>query len=92
MIDAYPLDLSPSPEALESRVGDETVILHLGNDTYYGLDTLGTEIWGLLKERVPLTEIRDRLAADYGVSAATIEADMVRFLDDLMRNGLLVHG
>ena len=92
MTDAFPPDLTPSPEALESRVGEETVLLHLGNDTYYGLDALGTRIWSLLKDRTILPEIRDRLAEEYGVSAATIEADMAPFLDDLVRHGLLVRG
>lgn len=32
----------PCPDAMESRLGEETVILHLGSRTYFGLDAVGT--------------------------------------------------
>ncbi len=32
----------PCPDAMESRLGEETVILHLGSGTYFGLDAVGT--------------------------------------------------
>lgn len=90
MIDLFSRSLVPSPEALESRVGDETVILHLGNDTYYGLDFLGTGIWELLKEGTPLPAICDRLVAEYCVDATRVQADVVSFVDDLLAHDLLV--
>jgi hypothetical protein len=82
--------LACSSDAIESRVGEETVILHLGNDTYYGLDALGTRIWELLKAGTPLPAIRDQLAGEYGVGADQVEADMRRFLEDLLAHDLLV--
>ncbi|EYD75060.1 hypothetical protein Rumeso_03388 [Rubellimicrobium mesophilum DSM 19309] len=92
MTDLLSRRLIPSADALLSPVGEETVILHLGNDTYYGLDPMGTRIWAMLGEGVALAAIRDRLAAQHGVAAATVEADLRRFLDDLLRHGLLVDG
>ncbi|MBP1804834.1 PqqD family protein [Rubellimicrobium aerolatum] len=92
MLDRFPSDIAPSPEALESRVGEEMVLLHLGNDTYYGLDAMGTRIWTQLKAGTPLPAIRDRIAAEHGLDARTVEADMAPFLDDLLKNELLVHG
>ena len=76
MTDLLSRRLVCSPQAVESRVGEETVILHLGNDTYFGLDALGTRIWELLKAGTPLPAIRDRLAEDHGVEAARVEAEV----------------
>lgn len=90
MDDLFSRRLIPSPQALESAVGEETVLLHLGNDTYYGLDEVGTRIWTLLGEGAALPAIRDRLAEEYDADAATIEADMRRFLADLLAHGILV--
>lgn len=75
--------LVPSPDALASRVGDETVILHLGNDTYFGLDPVGTRIWELAGESLSLAQIRDRIVEEY-------EADPAQVEEDLLRHGMLM--
>lgn len=92
MIDHLSRHLVLSADALESRVGDETIILHLGNDTYFGLDPLGTRIWDLLKAGAALPAIRDRLAEEYGVDVALVEADMIAFIDNLLAHDLLMDG
>jgi hypothetical protein len=81
---------TPSDEAVDSSVGDEVVILHLGNNTYYGLDPLGTRIWAMLKEAHQPRAIRDALLAEYNVSAQVLEADMRKFLSDLLAHDILV--
>ena len=75
--------LSPSDDAVDSAVGDETVILHLKNGTYYGLDAVGTRIWGLLKEGLTPDAICERLAGEYGVAREVIDADARQFLEEL---------
>jgi hypothetical protein len=81
--------LEPSRDAVESRVGDETVILHLKNGTYYGLDALGTRIWALLKEGVAAREACARIVEEYDVTADVAEADARRFLEELRSKGLV---
>lgn len=36
-------------QAIANAVADETVILHLGNGTYYGLDPIGAKLWEALQ-------------------------------------------
>lgn len=90
MTDILERRLVPSPDAAESAVGDETVILHLGNGTYYGLDPIGTRIWGMIAEGVPTTNICRRLADEFGIALPTIEADARAFLIDLEAHGILI--
>lgn len=92
MTDILARHLAPSPDAAESAVGDETVILHLVNGTYYGLDPVGTEIWGMIKQGVLMPDICRQLAEEYGVDLPTIEADARKFLTDLEAQGILVDG
>ena len=92
MTDILERRLVPSDDAVESAVGDETVILHLVNGTYYGLDPVGTRIWAMLKDGVAMGDICRRLANEYQVDLATIETDARTFLTDLEAQGILVDG
>lgn len=78
-----------SEEVIESPVGDEIVMLHLGNSTYYGLDAVGVRVWTLLKEGQGPNDIRDVLAREYGVEPEIIARDVARFLDELEANGMV---
>lgn len=80
----------PSADAAESPVGDETVILHLTKGTYFGLDAVGTRIWKAIKEGETLPATCRRLAREYEVDVATVEADARQFLGELEAQGILV--
>ena len=92
----FPLSLSerlvPSEHAIESRVGDETVLLHLESGTYFGLDAVGTRIWELLKEGRTPQEACDVIVEEYGAAPDVVEADARRFLSDLKANVIVVAG
>lgn len=92
MTDILQRRLSVSPHAVESAVGDETVILHLKNGTYYGLDKVGTRIWALLKDGLAPREICQRIADEYKIDLAVIEGDARKFLGDAEAQGILVDG
>ena len=79
-----------SRDAVESRVGEQSVLLHLGSGTYFGLDAVGTQIWELLRQGLEPDQICERLEADYGVDSAQIEADVLRFLTLLHKHELLI--
>ena len=89
MTDILKRQLAPSAQAVESQVGDETVILHLLKGRYYGLDAVGTRIWAMLKEGLVPREICRRLETEYEIDRAEIEADARAFLTDLEANGIV---
>lgn len=91
-MDILTLTLRPSDAAIESSVGDETVLLNLDNGTYYGLDPVGTRIWTLLKEGRTPAEICTLLVAQYEVEPEVIENDTRRFLGDLREHGIVIEG
>lgn len=92
MTDILARKLTPSKDVAESIVGDETVILHLVNGTYYGLDPVGTLIWGLMRKGVPLPDICRQLAEEFEVDLAVLESDARTFLRDLEAQGIVVDG
>lgn len=92
MTDIMAASLSPSPDAVESAVGDETVILHLKSGVYFGLDPVGTRIWAMIKDGLATADICKRLADEFDVSQEVVEADARQFLSDLKANDILVDG
>ncbi len=92
MADILRTRVVPSPDAAESAVGDETVILHLKSGTYFGLDPMGTRIWSMLKQGLSPTEICTRLVEEFGVGLDRIEADVRCFFTDLKANDILIDG
>jgi hypothetical protein len=71
------------------RVGDETVILHLDSEQYFGLDGVGTHLWQLLSEGVTLRTAVDVISARYEVPADVVDADCRAVLIELAERGLV---
>jgi hypothetical protein len=74
---------------VSSQLGDSTVILHLDDSVYYGLDPVGTRIWHLLQEPRLVAEIRDRIVEEYDVDAERCERDLLALLRDLADRRLI---
>ncbi len=91
MTDIFEQRLEPSRDAVESRVGDETVLLHLKSGTYFGLDPMGTRIWAMLKDGLAPQAICERLTQEFDVANDIVEADTRRFLSELKANDILVN-
>lgn len=81
----------PCPDAIESRLGDETVILHLGSGTYFGLDLVGTEIWEALKAHHAMRpmDICNHVRSAFPDAPARVEDDVMRFLEQLAAHDLI---
>ena len=90
MTDILHRSLAPSGDAVESAVGDETILLHLKSGTYFGLDTMGTRIWTLLKDGMEPLAICERLSADHGADRQMVESDVREFLGELQANDIVV--
>jgi hypothetical protein len=67
----------------------ETVILHLGSGTYYGLNAVGSTIWNLIQEPRTIAEIHDKLLQQYEADAGECERDLLNVLDDLCKASLV---
>jgi len=82
-------NLIVSPEAIAKQVGDEIVILHVGNGTYFGLDAVGSRIWQLMAERKSPSEICEVVLEEYDVSREDLERDIIALIKDLVAQDLI---
>lgn len=74
---------------VDTQVGDEAVLLHVESGVYYGLDPVGTRIWGLLAQGTSEEEIIDRLLHEYVVEPMRVRSDVGAFLQALTSRGLM---
>ena len=79
-----------SPEAIARQVGDETVILDLAGEAYFGLNRVGTRIWQLMDEGKTVSEICDALIEQYDVSRDQLEQDTLRLARNLAEKSLIL--
>ena len=75
-----------SDDVLASEVDGEIVMMSIENNTYSGLDAIGSEIWGLLEKPISVAEICDFLVSHYDVERRVCENDVLAFLEDLASN------
>ncbi len=77
-----------SDQAIANAVADETVILHLGNGTYFGLDPIGARLWDALKAGDPPSSICAAVLEAYDVEPEQLNADLRALLEELRSNDL----
>lgn len=90
MNDILTCRLMPADTAVDSRVGDEAVILNLESGTYFGLDPLGTRIWEQIKEGLVANDICAVIAEEFGVPIEMVNGDARAFLLDMVSHGILI--
>jgi hypothetical protein len=76
-------------DQVSTRLEEETVILHLKDGIYFGLNQVGTRIWELLDIYRNVGEIRDILLMEYEVESAQVERDLLELLNELHARGLI---
>ncbi|MBA2671298.1 MAG: PqqD family protein [Gemmatimonadetes bacterium] len=70
-------------------VADEVAILNLEEGVYYGLNPVGTRIWGLLQEPCTVAAIHATLLAEFDVDPARCEQDLLALLNELALHRLI---
>lgn len=65
-------------------VDEEMVILDPDSGAYFGLDETGAVIWQHLSESGSLQEVYDAMYAIYDVDSEQLEADICRFVQELV--------
>ena len=89
MIDIWNATVRITPDVLHQELGGETVLLNLANESYFGLDEVGTRIWQVLGETQSTTAVLTRLLEEYDVSADQLRGDVERLMTQLVDAGLV---
>jgi len=74
---------------LARNVDDETLLLDLNTQQYFGLGGVGTRLWDLLAETHQLRQAHAQLLEEFEVAPEVLEADLIRMLGGLRERGLV---
>lgn len=78
------------PETVLVRVLDEeSVLLNLDSETYFGLDAVGTRMWTLLTTAPSIQAAYETLLTEYDVAPDVLRYDLQALLQQLLEQGLL---
>lgn len=76
----------------EVRDDGHTVLVDMAGERYLGINETGTAIWHGLKRGLEAPEIAAELATAYGIPPTVALEDVLRFIDTLVADGLVLRG
>jgi len=78
----------PHPDVMTRRVGDELVIVHMGRNEIFSLNSTGARLWELLTEGRSRAEAVEQLRSEFDASAETVQREADQLVALLEREGL----
>lgn len=81
-------------EVLISNLQEESVILNLNSERYFGLDDVGTRMLSVLSTSNSIEAAYERLLAEYDIDPQALRHDLSSLIENLLRQGLVAieHG
>lgn len=79
-----------NPNLVSTNIDGDLVLLHPETGEYYGAKLIGNHIWQLMENPCKISNIVDELLKHYDANRETITMDVVAFLDDLYKAGLIL--
>ena len=81
--------ISQIKDIIASDIDDEKVMMSVEKGQYYGLDPVGSRVWELIEEPIKVSAVIDALLLKYDVEREVCERDVLAFLEDLYKDGIL---
>lgn len=83
--------IARNPEIITSEIDDEIVMMSIEEGKYFGLNAIGSAIWGLLEQEQSIEAIIAALLKRFDVSEVQCQAESLSFIKDMIgKNTLLV--
>jgi hypothetical protein len=82
--------LSRNDDILHASVGsEEAVMMSVTAGRYYGLNAVASRIWELLDTPKTIAQLCAQICEEFEVDAQTCEAEVLKFVQDLIDNGVV---
>lgn len=84
-----PTALTAPEHVLTRKVANETVLLSLESEEYFGLDHVGNRVWELIEQETPFAIMVSTIAAEYSADPEEVAADLRELIGDLVEANLV---
>lgn len=74
---------------LASKIHNEIVMVNITQGNYFGLNSVGSDIWELLNQPRSIDEICGLLIEEYSIDMETCKNHVTGFLEELIKQGLI---
>ena len=81
--------VAASPDVISTELDGETVLMHVSNGMYFGLNAVGSVIWDSMKTPVAVARLCDAVSDEFDVGRDVCENDVLQLLAQLEENGLV---
>lgn len=76
-------------EVIQSRIGDEIVMLDVESGFYFGLNSVASVIWDMMKKEVGLEFMIQELMKKFDIDRATCELDTLELLNQMVEKKII---
>ena len=78
------------PNVVHEVIDGEAVIVNLKNGTYYSTDKVGADVWTLIENGLPVSQIIEDIEARYVGDKDTITQSIMQLISQLQKENLIV--
>jgi hypothetical protein len=79
----------PHEDVVSERVGEDLVLVHLGTNEIFALNTTGARFWELMAQGESREQIESRLLDEYDVGPAELAREIDQLLSELTRQQMV---
>ena len=76
-------------EIVQSKIGEEVVMLDMESGSYFGLNAVASAIWEKLEHAVDFKELVESLLTQFDVDQTECEADTKELLEQMLANNII---
>ena len=74
---------------VQSKIGEEVVMLDMDSGFYFGLNSVASVIWGLLANEIAFEALIDQLMEQFEVERSLCETDTKELLDQMLEKNII---
>ncbi|MCF8214106.1 MAG: PqqD family peptide modification chaperone [Chitinophagaceae bacterium] len=74
---------------VQSKIGEEVVMLDMDSGFYFGLNSVASVIWGLLEIEIGFEELINKLMAQFEVERSLCETDTKALLNQMLEKNII---
>lgn len=74
---------------VQSKIGEEVVMLDMDSGFYFGLNSVASVIWGMMATEISFEDLIEKLMTVFDVDRSICESDTRELLDQMLEKNII---